>query len=140
MRIGPLILFERYVVEKDGDVYLTRWRLLQCPWFGLYLHRFTRPDQDRYLHDHPWDFCSVVLRGGYQERFKRGIVHLCRTRRTGSVAFHKAEALHRIVELYRTPTWTLVLTGRRRRQWGFLTADGWQDWRTYLNLQPTDQG
>lgn len=29
------------------------------------------------------------------------------------------------------PAWTLVLRGPIRRTWGFLTAKGWQDWKTF---------
>lgn len=103
-------------------VYLRRWRLLQTPWFGIYLHAIYAPDADRHMHDHPWSFVSVLLRGGYAEqRPHRGI----QLRRAGSIAFRTAEVFHRIVTLSRTPTWTLVLTGRRRRAWGFLTPHGW---------------
>lgn len=33
------------------------------------IHNVKRSDHDRALHDHPWNNCSVVLRGGYWEVF-----------------------------------------------------------------------
>jgi hypothetical protein len=126
--------------------YLTRWRLLQTPWFALYMHCIRMPDTDRALHDHPWPFVSVVLRGGYDEArpvwpaaFARSPlerifdgVHgidpqdvFVRRRRPLSVAFRRASDMHRIVRLRRTPTWTLVITGRKTRTWGFSTDGGW---------------
>src|SRR3954449_5709224 len=61
---------ERFEVpDYDGDGnYLTRLRIVQTPWFGVYLHRFDGPDPRPTLHDHPWPFLSFVLRGGYTER------------------------------------------------------------------------
>lgn len=140
-------LFERYDIPDamGRGTYLTRWRIVQTPWFGIYVHRINVYDGDRHLHDHPWSFVSVVLRGGYVEarqidptskspflRFaKRGFL---------SFAFRRAETLHRITALLRRPTWTLVLVGRRRREWGFQTSDGWKDWRTYYRMHGYDTG
>lgn len=51
----------------DGDSpYLTRWTLLECRWFAIYLHKFHRSDADEH-HDHPWAFCSLILWRGYLE-------------------------------------------------------------------------
>lgn len=33
----------------------------------IYLHKFLRSDHDRALHDHPWNFVSIILKGGYWE-------------------------------------------------------------------------
>lgn len=40
--------------------------------FGLsfYLHCFVRSDDDRALHDHPWNFASLILFGEYNEHRK----------------------------------------------------------------------
>ncbi|HXI82093.1 MAG TPA: hypothetical protein VNM34_14900 [Verrucomicrobiae bacterium] len=109
--------------------YLTRWRLLQTPWFGVYLHAIREPDRDRHMHDHPWSFVSVVLRGGYLEERPDG-----RTgrRRAGSVCLRRAEDLHRVALLARRPTWTLVLAGWRRRSWGFDVDGLWVGHREYF--------
>jgi hypothetical protein len=116
---------ERFEVpdyDRPESSYLTRWRIVQTPWFGVYLHRFDGPDPRPTLHDHPWPFASLVLRGGYDER---------RTYRIDSGAttsvrwlnIKKATDLHWISRLHRTPTWTLMLVGRRRRVWGYLDPD-----------------
>ena len=54
-------------MQDPNATYLTRWRLVECPWFGVYLHAIRIDDSDRHLHNHPWAFCSLVLRGGYVE-------------------------------------------------------------------------
>lgn len=143
-----MIDWHRWALGKRHDIpdladpqatYLTRWRLVQTPWFGVYLHAIRLPDTDRHLHDHPWDFASVVLAGGYTEE----LVHEDRGTRTRFVGPHRrgsdgmlrptlklrwrrrtnvkrAHVYHRVQRLTRTPTWTLALTGPRRPvPWGY---------------------
>ena len=135
--------FSRFDIRdgQTGELYLRRWRIVQTPWFAIYLHKIATPDKDRDLHDHPWPFLSLVLRGGYDEllRTRAYWPHTPPTQRGVrrgwlSIAFRRATDAHRIVSLHRTPTWTLVLTGRRRRSWGFYTERGFIDWREYLGL------
>lgn len=125
-------VMEKFVVpdyswpENDDD-YLTRWRLIQTPWFGVYLHKIETPDPRPTLHNHPWPFVALVLRGGYAEQ-RRDESYL-----GSAYAFpHTVRRLnvmpmssyHWIEKLHRTPTWTLVLVGRRKRVWGYLDRDG----------------
>jgi hypothetical protein len=57
----------------EGELYLRRWfiwphkpaDLKMVP--RLYLHKFYTGDSDRHLHDHPWPFHSLILKGGYNE-------------------------------------------------------------------------
>lgn len=49
-----------------------------------------------------------------------------------------AEDLHRL-ETSR-PLWTIVLTGPKRRRWGFQTAAGWRYWREALDSWDTPPG
>lgn len=115
--------FERFEVpnyDSDGN-YLTRWRLIQTPWFAVMLHRFDGPDPRPTLHDHPWPFLSFVLRGGYVERRLDPMTMLTNEdHRVRFVNRAPLGTLHAITRLLRRPTWTLMLTGRRRRIWGYL--------------------
>lgn len=117
-----------------GD-YMHRW-ILRTPWGTLRLHRILREDTDRDLHDHPFDFASLVVSGGYVEVSRgtsRGLV--VRVRRPGSVARRRAEDAHAIREVF-PGTWTLVLSGAYRRKWGYTTAQGWVYWRDYHGVGP----
>jgi hypothetical protein len=106
--------------DTDGT-YLTRLRIVQTPWFGVYLHRFDGPDPRRTLHDHPWPFLSFVLRGGYIERrlnpLTMTVDEAHRVRWVNRMPTHGA---HAIVRLLRVPTWTFMVVGRRVRTWGYL--------------------
>lgn len=137
---------ERFVVpdyshpETDDD-YLTRIRLIQTPWFGIYLHKIETPDPRPTLHDHPWPFWSFVLWGGYDEmRRDSHAVKLDAKRHDGTMydslyAYHHPvprwswntmplDSLHWISRIHRTPTWTLVFVGRRTRVWQYMDRDG----------------
>jgi len=127
------------IADQDGSPYLTRYFVLRSRWFGIYLHNIHRNDRDD-MHDHPWNFTTFILRGGYWE-YLTDHPPLTDRRRwcgPGSVLRHKATDIHR-VEL-RTdewgkfiPAWTLVFIGRKQRSWGFHTLGGWVHWREYMD-------
>jgi hypothetical protein len=78
------------IIGRNGDAYLLRWfvfggvpnpewdgineyeRTLPRRPFGLtfYFHCFLRSDYDE-LHDHPWDWMSLIFRGACWEHFFR---------------------------------------------------------------------
>lgn len=60
----------RRIVGGDKTLYLSRYTVLRIPFTtrSVYLHCFHRSDEDRDLHNHPWDkSVSLVLWGGYVE-------------------------------------------------------------------------
>jgi len=65
------VLFEKRFEVPDYDnptkVSRTRWRIIHTPWFGIYLHLWNKPDPRPTLHNHPWVFFSIILRGFYGE-------------------------------------------------------------------------
>jgi len=148
---------KRMILRRaDGVAYLNRLRIIQTPWFGVYLHRMDAPDPGVDLHDHPWPFASLVLRGGYHEyrADTRDAVIYADTaqqywtctpgvdnhRRLGSIQSLRLTECHTIHCLDRTPTWTLVFVGRRSRDWGFYVPSnvgvlgGWIDHQGYDQL------
>lgn len=105
----------------------------------MYIHKFCRSDYDRSLHNHPWSFISLILKGGYWE------VHDQNNDRQpykywqepGSVLLRPAQWRHRVV-LHETitgeviPSWSLILVGKRCQPWGFYLPDGnWCWWRRH---------
>lgn len=125
-----------------GDRYLLRWYVIPRNRFlNVYLHHFLHDDEDRALHDHPWWFVSIMLRGGYAEVV---LDDRCVERHAPSIAFRRAEHAHRVM-LFRNPfsggvirCWTLVITGRVVRDWGFLCPQGWRHWKLFTS--PEDYG
>ncbi|WMI33253.1 hypothetical protein SEA_SLIMJIMMY_74 [Mycobacterium phage SlimJimmy] len=140
------------LTNRDGDVYLKRWHIIpRNRFFNIYLHQFLSSDDDRALHDHPWWFASLVLKGGYWEHFDDGWM---KWRRPGSFEIRKPKTAHR-VELAKgerfvwvvngakphgrfpvpteKPAWTLIFTGPRFRSWGFHCPQGWTHWKRFTD-------
>lgn len=113
----------------DRGPLLTRYYLLETRWFALYLHHLQASDEDRALHDHPWSFLTLLLSSGYWEWVPSNVGPYRLWRRRFSLLWRPAEWQHRL-ELVK-PTWTLVLRLKRRREWGFLTRNGWMHWKAY---------
>ncbi|RXF72085.1 hypothetical protein [Hansschlegelia zhihuaiae] len=105
------------------EPYLERWWVIpRNRWFNVYLHTIHRSDDDRALHDHPWANMSIVLAGGYLEH-RHGQPPA--ERRPGDVVLRGATAAHRLEILDPRPCWTLFVTGRITRLWGFHCPRGW---------------
>lgn len=141
--------------DENGAPYLIRYRLL--PWgpYRVYLHHIVQSDADRHLHDHPFDFWSLILWGGYFEELaipqSDGRLQHCLTRwrGPGTLLRRKAEHAHRLLLATQTrfsdtgygmyhqsaAAWTLVFRGPRRRDWGFYLTDEnpvrWVPWTEY---------
>lgn len=157
---------DQVIRRSNGLPYLLRWWVFgkskeldkhgepkpRRP-FGLsvYVHCFVRSDDDRANHDHPWDWCSLLLANDYIEHTGNSFAWPPEVQvehyRAGSLRFGRAEGLHR-VQLFpgeqvvwlkdgsglatnETPVWTLFITGKWRRDWGFMCKHGWVWWRDY---------
>jgi hypothetical protein len=138
-------LLKPFQILKDGSPHLDRLRLIETPYFGVFLHRIYRPDLDRDPHNHPWWFASVVLAGGYTElvwdhpeaRQYGARPSRARVRKRGSLAqLHESQA-HRITAIEGL-LWTLVIVGPHRHSWGFWTHKGFVHWRDYIPHQRTE--
>jgi hypothetical protein len=130
-------LFRYRDIRNDGDLYLRRFYLLPRI-FGchLFLHHIVRADGDRHMHDHPWPFLTLCLRGGYAE--ETGAERAVSRHEPGQLKRRDAEFRHRILAV--APNcWTLVLTRGRERKWGFWTESGWVYWRDYLGIPVGEQ-
>jgi hypothetical protein len=126
-----------FVIGSADNPYMLRWFLIpRNHWFNVYLHKFMRDDDDRALHDHPWWFVSAMLKGQYNEIRENG--DRGQVRGAPDIAFRKATHRHRVVLDRRpdgsyVPCWTLVITGRTTRTWGFWCPKGFVPWNQFVN-------
>lgn len=132
-----------FLVGGKENPYLKRWWVIpRNPLFNIYLHQFLRSDDDRALHDHPWAWCSILLRGAYTECTKPmgdGIdTTIFCVYAAGSIRIHRPRFAHRLVIAPGTDCWTLFITGPRVREWGFHCPKGWVSWQRFTT--PTDKG
>lgn len=63
--------WKKHLFRADGALYLVRYTLLWLPFLKIRLHHILLSDTEC-PHDHPWDFVSIILKGGYREQLERG--------------------------------------------------------------------
>lgn len=133
---------KRIVMDRvNNEPYLERYYLFlkdrkRFP-FNVFLHKFLKSDPDD-VHDHPWPYFTLILRGGYWEWIPQfnskgeKVGELSVWRSPGHFRFCKASSYHRI-ELDPTVTcWTLFCPGPQQKDWGFLSKGRWVQWEQYL--------
>jgi hypothetical protein len=57
---------KKIITRFDNKPYLIRWTLFNLGFISCKVHKIILSD-DSCLHDHPWAFISIILRGGYVE-------------------------------------------------------------------------
>jgi hypothetical protein len=152
--MGRWWLFNPYGKDANGEQCPARWRWLP----SVRIHHIKRADEDRDLHDHPWNARTIVLRGWYVEERPSNatstndaarylINQLLRSRMAINVLIRPAGytgplrfgEYHRIAQVPPDGVWTLFITGPKRGTWGFLVDGKKVPWRTYLGLdKPAD--
>ena len=121
-----------FIIGKPGSPYMRRWYVIpRNRWFNIYLHNIVRSDDNRALHDHPWWNLSILLKGSYREVTPDGTF----VRGAGSMVFRRATAAHRLE--VDGPTWSLFITGRKVREWGFYCPQGWKIWTSFVDMTNT---
>jgi hypothetical protein len=109
------------IKSKAGKLHFRRFAIIESEYLSIYIHQFTQPDKDPFEHDHPWDFMLFILKGGYKEQ-TNNIIH---RRNPGFIKYIKAEHRHKIVELNEETSISLAICGKRKREWGYHTDNGW---------------
>lgn len=108
---------KRDIGWKEINEQFTRWEFV-TPWFSILLHRMYAPNEHEHYHDHPWSFLSIVLSGGYWEKYRlpSGAV-MVEWRGPGSVRYRPAEFAHKTTTYELWVSWSLCITGPKRREW-----------------------
>jgi hypothetical protein len=126
---------KRIVMDRaNNEPYLERYYLFlkdrkRFP-FNVFLHKFLKSDPDD-VHDHPWPYTTLILKGGYYEwipRFNsRGekVGEKRRWRGPGHFRVCRATSYHRIELCKGVDCWTLFMPGPQTREWGFLVDNKW---------------
>jgi len=123
-------LFKREDVgPTPEETYMERWILFKRFGVGMYVHHFLLDDNDRHLHDHPWNFVSFMFKGSYKEETPGKQVM---TYKAPGLRFIPSTLCHRLID--NKDCWTLIFLGRKVREWGFIEDDGsWTHWKPYTS-------
>lgn len=130
-------LFNPY--PREGEPDTRGWLMRHLP--SIRLHHIMRQDDDRDLHDHPWNARTFVLNGAYREvrsmhRFPDGTeLRKDFWRNAGQTARLKYGEYHRITAVSGGGVWTMFVTGKKRGTWGFDVGGTKVPWREYLGIK-----
>ncbi|UZE30273.1 hypothetical protein [Pseudomonas asplenii] len=162
----------QHIMSADGaEMYMGRWWLFNpysrkshkpalwwCPW-SFRVHHIMRPDEDRDLHDHPWDARTIILRGWYTEQrllkaddpaVHQLLIKVADLRQSFDAAFQATEYIdrrqgdtarlkhgeyHRIDQISPGGVYTLFITSKWRGDWGFLVNGVKVPWRKYSGVE-----
>ena len=139
---------KRIVMDRiNNEPYLERYYLFlkdrnRFP-FNVFLHKFLKSDPDD-VHDHPWPYFTVILRGGYYEwipvfdTIGRKVGEVATWRGPGHFRYSSATSYHRIELDPKIECWTLFMPGTQQRDWGFLSKGKWVQHETYLTERATN--
>lgn len=105
--------------------------------FNTFLHNIKGSDEPVY-HDHPWDYLTIILSGGYWEHtpiFDSEGYIIADSKKwygAGSIRFAKHTHFHWL-EMGPESTWTLFTRFKRKQVWGFMRTMTnekiiWTDW------------
>ena len=116
------------VIGDPADPYMERWHVVpRNLWSNVYLHRILKSDDDRALHDHPWDNASLLIQGEYLEHTPGGALR----RVAGDHVRRLAATTHRLELIGGDPVISLFTTGPKIREWGFWCPEGWTYWEQF---------
>lgn len=136
-----------HIYSPDGrDIYMARYWLFNAyPWPSgskrawwremlpsMRVHHIMRPDDDRHLHDHPWNARTFILEGHYVEEREGGKIAV---RLSGTTARIRHGEYHRITQVSRNGVWTLFVTWKYRGTWGFKVDGRKVPWKDYLGVK-----
>lgn len=94
--------------------YMHRY-MLNLGLFSIRVHIWHRSDDKRFMHNHAFNFVTIVLKGGYTDVSPEGEDKLG----LFSIRYRKAEHIH-FVGWPKDPTVTLLFCGPKIQNWGFL--------------------
>jgi len=136
-----------HIRNKSDQTYMYRYWLFNpynSHWWSNWLpsiriHHIVLPDDDRALHDHPWDAKTFILKGWYHERRlyqdHHGEFEYGAYRRQGDTARLDFGEFHTIDEVSPKGVWTMFVTFKYRGTWGFRCNGKKVNWKEYLGVK-----
>lgn len=122
MKFQPFQIRWKERLKHEGKEYLHRWTFV-CFGFSLRLHHWIGSDVGPHLHDHPFNFISILLKGSYVNVtestdlfLEKQLEH--RLLKAPAMWYARGEQRHRL-EIPEGGAWTILLCGRPFRKWGF---------------------
>jgi hypothetical protein len=120
--------------SPETGEYMKRYYLESSADGSIRFHNIINSDPGNDLHDHPWDFVTVLVSGSYKEVTPTGITRY----EAPCLIMRKANDFHRLI-LDEGEVWTYFVCGKVKRKWGFKTERGWIPYDRYSGLSSVIQ-
>lgn len=104
--------------KEIGETFY-RFDALRTRWFNVYIHYLDAAQWHPQCHDHPWWFMAFILCGGYWELADNKYVW----RGPFSLLYRPAAFSHNVATMPGKPNWSIVVTGKKEREWGFNSCE-----------------
>lgn len=135
------------ILLREEEPYLIRITLLKCPYFSVKIHKALMSDPAT-PHDHPWNYLSIILWGGYYEetienksvistasgKIYEGPFTKQKWYGPGSFLYRKGDSLHRLIVPEGKYSISLIFVGKKWRDWGFW--DFYKGWISNKERKP----
>lgn len=130
---------KKRILLRDNEPYLIRWTLIKNRFFSIKIHKALVSDPAA-PHDHPWNYLSIILWGGYfEEQTERKTIYrnmhlypdyenitIRKWYKPGSILYRKGDRLHRLIIPKNRYCISLIFTFKRYRDWGIFKNNKWQ--------------
>ncbi len=119
-----LFKYVKEIKSKDGDLHFRRFAIFETSYFSLYIHEIYRADEDIYLHSHPWNFVSVILKGGYCEQNEKTFMPEFVSKKRWTITKMNRERFHKIYHVDNGfTTVSLCFTYGKKKPWFYSVDD-----------------
>lgn len=111
---------------REGKPYLIRITLFKCSYFSVKIHKALISDP-AIPHDHPWNYLSIILWGGYyEETILESGAWKQKWYKPGSMLYRKGNKFHKLILPEGKYSVSLIFVGKKWREWGFWDFyEGW---------------
>lgn len=110
-----ILKWVKEIKSKEGELHFKRFSIFACRYFSIYIHHIYKADQDKHLHNHPWNYVSMVIKGSYLEQSVAGVNHIM----PFSFNYAKRNRFHKILKLNDEKVISIFITGKRHKTWGY---------------------
>lgn len=150
-----------HLITPDNKMYMGRWTIPNgwirkfILWITGYddvrIHWIAIPDEDRFLHNHPFDYRTFVMKGWYLEQhtsdneckdkgFDAIAVSSTVMREKGTTATGDVNKFHRVLKMSEGGVYTLFFMKNDTNDWGFsIPEHGYMDRNEYFKLMGYDR-
>jgi hypothetical protein len=123
------------IKSKSGKLHFRRWQILKTRWFSIWIHCIYAPDEDKHLHNHPWDFKSMVIKGSYLEETENGNIF----QKFGKFNSRNGDDFHKILKLNTEKVYSLFFVTPPKREWGYKVDGKFIQHEEYRKLKHLNQ-